>query len=232
LLWLRDGRSNPDLRVIFTATYLWTSINLFAIGLRYRLIGSASIGCLRQDRARIASHSGISHGQWVDEQLLAYPLGSKLLDRATDLCRGRRAGNHACATFARLGFKTALIGKTASMCMVGCCWDWLDDNAITFSGRGWTDRLQSDPGQPRQRPHPSLVQGCNNELESVWPSPPPGQSAGFTEYVDAGAQLPGAGTAVRAGQTAGVSALFTIPIPISAARVWNTFGTMLRIRCG
>ena len=137
------------------------------------VIGSASMDVFVKTEARIVHIQGISHGQRVDEQLLAYPLGSKLLIEQLTFAPGG-AGTNACATFARLGFKTALIGKIGVDVHGQMLLDWLEDNAITFLGErgGQTGYSLILASQASDRTILSF-KGCNNELESVWPASTP-----------------------------------------------------------
>ena len=134
------------------------------------VIGSASMDVFVKTEARIVHIRGRSHGQWADEQLLAYPLGSKLLIEQLAFAPGG-AGTNVCATFARLGFKTAFIGKIGADVHGRMLLDWLDDNAITFLGErgGQTGYSLILASQASDRTILSF-KGCNNELESVWPS--------------------------------------------------------------
>jgi len=133
------------------------------------VIGSASMDVFVKTEARIVHIRGLSHGQWIDEQLLAYPLGSKLLIEQLTFAPGG-AGTNVCATFARLGFRTALIGKIGADMHGRMLLDWLDDNAITFLGErgGQTGYSLILASQASDRTILSF-KGCNNELGSIDP---------------------------------------------------------------
>ncbi len=135
------------------------------------VIGSASMDVFVKTEARTVHIRGLSHGQWMDEQLLAYPLGSKLLIEQLAFAPGG-AGTNVCATFARLGFRTALIGKIGTDLHGRMLLDWLEDNAITFLGErgGQTGYSLILASQANDRTILSF-KGCNNELESAWNSP-------------------------------------------------------------
>lgn len=134
------------------------------------VIGSASMDVFVKTEARIVHIQGPSHGQWMDEQLLAYPLGSKLLIEQLTFAPGG-AGTNVCATFSRLGLRTALIGKIGADLHGRMLLDWLEDNAITFLGEqgGQTGYSLILASQASDRTILSF-KGCNNELESAWTS--------------------------------------------------------------
>ena len=128
------------------------------------VIGSASVDVFVKTEARVIHIQGVSHGQTVDEQLLAYPLGSKLLIEKLASYPGG-AGTNVCATFARLGFHTAFIGKIGTDAQGQSLLDWLRDNEITFLGEkgGQTGYSLILTSQANDRTILSF-KGCNDEL--------------------------------------------------------------------
>jgi ribokinase len=129
------------------------------------VVGSASVDVFIKTDARVIEIKGICHGDHVDERLLAYPLGSKILVQQLALNPGG-AGTNACATFARLGLDTAYIGRIGKDLHGQTLLDWLDDSGITFLGQiggqtGYSIILSS---QADDRTILSF-KGCNNDLE-------------------------------------------------------------------
>jgi ribokinase len=133
------------------------------------VIGSASVDVFVKTTTRIVHIQGVSHGQAVDEQWLAYPLGSKLLIEKLAFYPGG-AGTNVCATFARLGFHTAFIGKIGTDVQGQTLVDWLHDHGITFLGErgGQTGYSLILASQANDRTILSF-KGCNNELELANP---------------------------------------------------------------
>lgn len=129
------------------------------------VIGSASLDVLAKTDAKIVQIEGLSHGQMVDEKLLAYPLGSKLLIRKLAFSPGG-AGTNACATFAKLGFSTAFVGMIGTDIHGQILLNWFRENGIAFLGKlgnetGYSLILAS---QADDRTILSF-KGCNDDLE-------------------------------------------------------------------
>lgn len=129
------------------------------------VIGSASMDVFVKTEARIIHIQGVSHGQTTDEQLLAYPLGSKLLIEQLAFHPGG-AGTNACATFARLGLATGFIGRLGTDLHGQTLLNWLSENHIAFLGesKGQTGYSLILASQASDRTILSF-KGCNDELE-------------------------------------------------------------------
>jgi ribokinase len=129
------------------------------------VIGSASIDVLVKTDARTVRIEGIHHGQTVDERLLAYPLGSKLLIQKLAFFPGG-AGTNVCSTFARFGLNTAFIGRLGSDSHGRSLQDWLHERNVAFLGQigGVTGYSLLLTCQAEDRTILSF-KGCNNDLE-------------------------------------------------------------------
>lgn len=129
------------------------------------VMGSASMDVLVKADASVVHIQGTSHGHAVDDQLLAFPLGSKVLIRQIGFYPGG-AGINTCATFAALGFNTAFLGMLGEDLHGQILLDWLAGNRIAFLGRrrgvtGYSLILAS-PADDRTI---LSFKGCNNDFE-------------------------------------------------------------------
>jgi ribokinase len=129
------------------------------------VMGSASIDVFVKTAATIIQIEGTDHGHPVQERLLAYPLGSKLLIEKLAFHPGG-AGTNVCATLSRLGFHTAFVGKLGMDTHGQLMLDWLQTNQIAFLGEkgGETGYSLILTSQADDRTILSF-KGCNNELE-------------------------------------------------------------------
>ncbi|MFO1433980.1 MAG: PfkB family carbohydrate kinase [Candidatus Competibacteraceae bacterium] len=82
--------------------------------------------------AFIETESKISHGR--KEEVISFPLGSKVIAKKITFFIGG-GGANASITFARQGFKTALIGRIGSDTRGYKIINWLHKNKITFFGQ-------------------------------------------------------------------------------------------------
>lgn len=98
------------------------------------VIGSATVDVFAKTDAELISISGKSHGEDVNEKLIAYPLGTKILMKELDFKTGG-GGTNVCATFVKHKLKTAYIGKIGKDVHGHQVFEWLKNNNITFLGQ-------------------------------------------------------------------------------------------------
>lgn len=129
------------------------------------VMGSASLDVFVKTAAKLIQIEGIDHGHSVHERLLAYPLGSKLVIDKLAVHPGG-AGTNVCATFSKLGLKTAFIGKLGDDTHGNMLLDWLHQHDITFVGEigGDTGYSLVLTSQADDRTILSF-KGCNNDIE-------------------------------------------------------------------
>jgi ribokinase len=129
------------------------------------VMGSASMDVFVKTAAKIIQIEEMDHDHAVLERLLAYPLGSKLLIEKLVFHPGG-AGTNVCATFSRLGFDTAFVGKLGTDTHGQLLRDWLRANHIAFLGEqgGETGHSLILTSQADDRTILSY-KGCNNELD-------------------------------------------------------------------
>jgi len=104
------------------------------VGFDVIAIGSAVVDAFARTDAETISIKGINHGHNVDEKLIAYPVGTKILIKQLDFHIGG-GGTNVCATFTRLGLRTAFVGKIGKDSNGHLIFDWLKQNKITFLGQ-------------------------------------------------------------------------------------------------
>lgn len=129
------------------------------------VIGSATVDVFAKTDAELISISGRSHGHNIDEKLIAYPLGTKILMKELDFKTGG-GGTNVCATFAKHKLKTAYIGKIGKDIHGHQVFDWLKQNKITFLGQvgGQTGYSVILDSQADDRTILTF-KGANNDLE-------------------------------------------------------------------
>ena len=129
------------------------------------VIGSATVDVFVKTDAETIDISGFSHGHKVNEHLIAYPLGSKILIKELDFKTGG-GGTNVVATFAAQGLKTGYIGKIGQDQHGHAVFDWLKKNNVTFLGQvgGQTGYSVILDSQAKDRTILTF-KGANNELE-------------------------------------------------------------------
>lgn len=127
--------------------------------------GGNTVDAFVQSDAELIKISGKDHGRAIDQKLVAYPLGTKILINDLQFHMGG-GGTNVLATFAQQGLKSAYIGKIGKDTHGHLVFDWLKKNKITFLGQvgGQTGYSVILDSQADDRTILNF-RGSNNDLE-------------------------------------------------------------------
>lgn len=127
--------------------------------------GSNSVDVFAKTDAEIIKFSGIAHGLPVNERLVAYPLGTKILMKELAFHTGG-GGTNVLETFSKQGLKCAYIGKIGQDTNGHVIFEWLKEKKIDFVGQvggrnGYSIILDSQADDRTIL----IFKGANNELD-------------------------------------------------------------------